>query len=70
MNRKHSKTKTVEKISLVSNGIKNGISIFEILIGKKYMREVRKIIIKSNLLNGLTLILRSSMKPIKNRIGY
>ena len=32
---------------------------------KIYMREVRKIIIKSNLLNGLTLILRSSMKPIK-----
>ena len=52
-----------EKISLVSR-IKNEY----INIQKWWQKiwKVRKIIIKSNLLNGLTLILRSSIKPIKN----
>ena len=42
INKKHKSTKIVEKILKSKRDIKNGISIFEILIGKKYIKKSRK----------------------------
>ena len=45
---------------------KNGISIFKILIGIKYIKANKKIIINTNLFDGLIFIFKSSKKPTKN----
>ena len=46
--------------------VKNGISIFKIFIGKKFIKIKRRNIIIINLFNGFILILKSSKKPTKN----
>ena len=43
-----------------------GISIFKILIGIKYIKANKKIIINASLFDGLIFIFKSSKKPIKN----
>ena len=66
INKKHIKTKIEEKMSISKILIKNGISTFEIFRERIWIEKKRKIIISANLLDGLTLILISSKKPIKN----
>ena len=66
INKKHNNTKKDEKILICKKFDKKGMSILKIFIGKKWIEKERKIIINNNLLDGLTLILISSNKPIKN----
>ena len=66
MNRKHNNMNIVEKKLLSIKADKNGISIFEILIGRNCIETNKNIIIKISLLDGLILVLTSSKKPIKN----
>ena len=66
INKKHNNTKKDEKILLCKKFDKKDMSIFKIFIGKKWIEKERKIIINNNLLDGLTLILISSNKPVKN----
>ena len=66
INKKQSKTKIEEKISILKKPNKNGISTFKISIGIKWIKKKREKIINNNLLKGLILIFTSSKKPIKN----
>ena len=66
INKKHNKTKIVEKKLFCKKEVKKGISILEIVIGKKQIRKVKKKIINNNLGKGFILILISSKKPTKN----
>ena len=66
INKKQSKTKIDEKISILKKPNKNGISTFKISIGIKWIKKKREKIINNNLLKGLILIFTSSKKPIKN----
>ena len=65
-NKKHNKTKIEENKWLDINGIRNGISMFKIFTGKKYIITKRRNIIITNLLNGFILIFKSSKNPTKN----
>ena len=65
-NKKHNKTNKDEKVLLLNNVVKKGISIFKISIGIKRIQRNKKIIIKISLLDGLILIFKSSKNPIKN----
>ena len=56
INRKHNNTKMVEKILIFNKFLKKGMSIFKILIGKKYIIENKKITIIINLFEGLMSI--------------
>tara|TARA_Y100001958_G_C20970190_1_gene365505 strand:+ start:423 stop:698 length:276 start_codon:yes stop_codon:yes gene_type:complete len=64
--RKQSRTKIVEKNLLETKKDKNRISMLRICIGKKYINIKRNMIISNNLSDGLILILKSSINPIKN----
>ena len=64
--RKQSNTNIEEKIWLDIKEVSNGISIFKILIGKKFIKIKRRSIIIINLLNGFIFIFKSSKKPTKN----
>ena len=66
INKKHNRTNTEESKWLDINGIKNGISILKIFIGKKKINKKSKSTIITNLLEGLILIFKSSKKPTKN----
>ena len=64
-NKKHNNTNIEENMWLDIKEVKNGISIFKILIGKKYIDMKRSNIIAINLFNGFIFILKSSKKPSK-----
>ena len=66
MNKKQSNIKIDENKWLFIKLDKTGISMLEILIGKKYIKLKRSIIIIRSLFEGLMLILRSSKKPTEN----
>tara|TARA_E500000178_G_scaffold288784_1_gene291531 strand:+ start:317 stop:547 length:231 start_codon:yes stop_codon:yes gene_type:complete len=57
---------TTEKKLLPIKADKNGISIFEIFMGRNCIEINKNIIIRISLLDGLILVLISSKKPIKN----
>ena len=60
------KTKIAENMLLDIKEVNNGISIFKIFIGKKFIIVKRRNIITNSRLNGFTFIFRSSKKPTKN----
>ena len=66
MNKKQSNTNMEENKWLDIRDVNNGISIFKIFIGKKYIDKKRRNIIAINLFNGFIFILKSSKKPTKN----
>ena len=66
INKKQSNIKVDEKKLLFRNFDKNGMSIFEILIGRKYIETNKNTIIRISLFDGLILVLISSKKPTKN----
>ena len=68
MNRKHRSIKKIEKTLFSSQEFKKIRSIFIISIGKKIMKMIRKIIIRTNLKLGLILVLISSKYPIINKL--
>ena len=65
INKKQSNIKVDEKKLLFRNFDKNGMSIFEILIGIRCIEINKTNIIKTSLFDGLILVLKSSKKPIK-----
>ena len=65
-NKKHKRTNIEESTWLDINGIKNGISMFKIFIGKIKINKKRKSTIMTNLLVGLILNFKSSIKPTEN----
>ena len=65
-NKKHNSTNKDEKMELLNNVFKIGISTFKISTCKKLMQINKNILIKINLLDGLILIFKSSKNPIKN----
>ena len=66
INRKHNKIKIVEKKLICRKSDKKGKLMLEISKDRMWIEKKRKIVIKNNLLDGPTLILISSKKPIKN----
>ena len=65
-NRKQISANIEENRLLLNKICKKDKSIFNILIGKKYIKKKSKNIITVSLLNGLIFIFRSSKNPIKN----
>ena len=65
-NRKQISANIEENRLLLNKIFKKDKSIFNILIGKKYIKKKSKNIITVSLLNGLIFIFRSSKNPIKN----
>ena len=65
-NKKHNNTNIEENMWLDIKEVRNGISIFKILMGKKYIIIKRRNTITSNLSNGFIFIFKSSKKPTKN----
>ena len=68
MKRKHRSIKKIEKTLFSSQEFKKIRSIFIISTGKKIMKMIRKIIIRTNLKLGLILVLISSKYPIINKL--
>ena len=66
MKRKQRRTKIVESHLFETKNDKNCMSKLRMCIGNKCMNIKRNITISNNLSDGLILILKSSIKPIKN----
>ena len=65
-NRKHRSTNIEENKWLFIKTFKNGMSIFDILIGKKNININNKNTMAKSLFKGFILICKSSKKPITN----
>ena len=65
-NKKQISANIEENKWLLNKIFKKDKSIFNILIGKKYIKKKSRSTITVSLLNGLIFIFRSSKKPIKN----